>query len=104
MREEYGWAKTVTDGHPGDPKPFVFVHIKKSARQGDWLNVMRTFLRVPVVGEYIALNDGSALFKVEAVVHCPFEASVGAEIWCSPADYHAMIKSLDLDAAEQAES
>jgi hypothetical protein len=60
----------------------VFLHYKDKPG-GEWINEERNFVRLPCVGEYVALSSGSAL-RVYAVVHCPFEAAnFEAEVFTS---------------------
>jgi hypothetical protein len=88
VQEDYAWAPSMrsTQSPNNAGRPNVFVHVKGSPNSSDWVNVLRTFMRVPTVGEYLQLDDGSPYFKVEAVLHIPFkEKDIGAEIWCSRA-------------------
>jgi hypothetical protein len=60
----------------------VFVHVKPD-KDSEWRdNTSHTFLRLPVVGEYIALeNNGNSLYRVEVVLHCPNGIQYVAEIF-----------------------
>lgn len=60
----------------------VFVHTR-SAGGRDWHNEPREFLRLPHVGEYIALASRDFIWhRVEMVVHCPFDTEYAAEVYC----------------------
>jgi hypothetical protein len=63
----------------------VFLHYKKDDK-GEWINEERHFARLPCVGEYVALSTSSLLYRVYAVVHCPFEAEFEAEVFLHKPD------------------
>ena len=78
----------------GTPGLNCFVHFKKNPDgTGDWINMVRRFLRVPCVGEFLVFDPTSPYFRVEAVEHMAFsqshpEEDLGAEIWCSRVNDH----------------
>jgi hypothetical protein len=77
------WPDSINAQLSG-PGPDCFVHV--TGPDGELLNVLRRFLRVPVVGEYLIMDHGGPFFRVEAVLHVPFsEGGIGAELWCSRA-------------------
>jgi hypothetical protein len=92
MYEKEEWFKDLDDGKPSKD---IFVHIKKRRGEGEWVQVKRRFLRVPSVGEIFQIGDNSPAFKVALVVHCPFKATYGAELWCFETDWIGEIKALD---------
>lgn len=61
----------------------VFLHHKDDKDQ--WVNEERHFARLPCVGEYVALHTTSPLYRVYAVVHCPFDAGFEAEVYLQAA-------------------
>lgn len=71
----------------------VFLHTRSYGKV-NWTNVGREFGRLPVVGEYVALEDDSqqTLYRVLVVVHCPIEdAEYQAEVFAvkiNPDDMH----------------
>jgi len=87
LQEDYAWAASMRSTRsPNNCGPNVFVHVKGAPNAGDWVNVLRRFMRVPTVGEYLQLDDGIPYVKVEVVLHIPFnEKEIAAEIWCSRA-------------------
>lgn len=58
----------------------VFLHHKDKPNL-EWINEEREFNRIPCIGEYVALNFSSPWYRVYAVVHCPFDAEVEAEVF-----------------------
>ena len=81
------WVERIREDVVGSPKdakdagPNVFVHVKTDS-DGP-LNFRLRFMRLPVVGELIAVTDQGPHFSVESVVHIPFnQEDIGAEIWC----------------------
>jgi hypothetical protein len=71
----------------------VFLHTR-SQGQKDWINTSREFLRLPVVGEYLATSASSSWYKIELVVHCPFEAEYSAEIYAVEVNHMEEIDKL----------
>lgn len=69
----------------------VFVHTH-TAGKTDWNNQGRDFTRVPVVGEYFALEATGEWYRVELVVHCPFTAEYEAEVYGVQVDHAEEIK------------
>lgn len=70
----------------------VFVHYKDE-RNSNWQNIGRYFSRVPTVGEYFALSDTGPWYRVEIVVHCPFDdAEFEAEIFGIKVDHLQVLK------------
>jgi hypothetical protein len=63
----------------------VFLHVRSPGKM-DWENSGREFLRLPVVGEYLATSSDSAWYQVELVVHCPFSAEYTAEVYAVKVD------------------
>jgi hypothetical protein len=59
----------------------VFVHYRDRDSGGEWVNLSLEFVRLPIVGEYVAISETSEWLRVYAVVHCPFPASFDAEIY-----------------------
>ncbi len=68
----------------------VFVHTKETATS-EYENEGRSFSRVPVVGEYLALRSDSPWYKVFLVVHCPFQ----------DAEYQAEVFAVRVDQVEE---
>jgi hypothetical protein len=58
----------------------VFVHTRSQGKM-NWTNQPRDFTRVPVVGEYFALDVSSPWYLVQLVVHVPFKAEYEAEVF-----------------------
>jgi hypothetical protein len=71
----------------------VFLHYK-SKPGGEWINEERHFVRLPCVGEYVALGATSTWHRAYLVVHCPFDAEFEAEVFTSP-----VISTADVIAA-----
>lgn len=67
----------------------VFLHTRSQGKR-DWKNESREFGRLPVVGEYLALEWNSPWYQVQLVVHCPFES----------ADYEAEVYAVEVDHLE----
>ena len=64
----------------------VFLHTRHT-RKSDWNNESREFGRLPVVGEIVALDWNSPWYKVQLVIHCPFEAQYQAEVFAVEVDH-----------------
>jgi len=64
----------------------VFLHTRSKGKH-DWKNESRQFGRLPVVGEYVALEATSPWYQVQLVVHCPFEADYEAEVYAVEVDH-----------------
>ena len=60
----------------------------------NWSNSGREFLRLPVVGEYVATSSSSSWYRVELVVHCPFEAEYVAEVYAVEVDHMEVRKDV----------
>ena len=71
----------------------VFVHTQTAPGKSDWINQDRHFLRLPAVGEYIALSAESPWYRVDLVVHCPFEADYAAEVYATEVDHIEVLKA-----------
>ena len=71
----------------------VFLHTR-SQGQKDWKNTSKEFLRLPIIGEYIATSVSSSWYKVELVVHCPFKTDYSAEIYAVEVDHNEVKKNL----------
>lgn len=67
----------------------VFLHTRSQGKI-DWKNESREFGRLPVVGEFLALDWNSPWYEVQLVVHCPFES----------ADYEAEVYAVKVDHLE----
>jgi hypothetical protein len=74
----------------------VFLHTR-SQQQRDWLNEPREFARIPDVGEYIAVSSDSPWFKVELVLHTPFECEFDAEVYAVAHDHLDVLKATLVD-------
>ena len=72
--------------------PKVFVHTQSARGKCDWDNEGRDFLRLPVVGEYIALSSTGEWHRVDLVLHCPFEAGYAAEIFATRVNHHDVMQ------------
>lgn len=68
----------------------VFLHTRSQANR--WKNESRPFERLPVVGEYVTLEATSPWYRVQLVIHCPFEAEYQAEVYAVEID-HSEAKS-----------
>ncbi len=79
MERDYDYASIKENA--GKPSASTLVRVRKP--DDEWVNVKRDFLRLPAVGEYIAIDLNSPLFRVTRVVHVPFTAPVGAEVYCT---------------------
>ena len=62
------------------------MHLRNPGQQ-DWDNSSREFLRLPIVGEYLATDWNSDWYRVELVVHCPFKAEYAAEVYAVKVDH-----------------
>ena len=59
----------------------VFLHTRKSSHS-PWTNEFYTTARIPVIGEYIALDSRTDFyFRVQLVVHTPFPCDCDAEVY-----------------------
>ena len=72
----------------------VFVHTQSAKGKADWVNQERVFLRVPIVGEFFALDSSSPWFRVDLVVHCPFKAQYAAEVYATQVNHSEVLKAL----------
>jgi hypothetical protein len=73
--------------------PKVFLHIR-AAKDAQWVNSSREFLRLPVVGEHLATETDSPWYRVDLVVHCPFEADYAAEVYATQVDHREVMRSI----------
>jgi len=65
----------------------VFLHVTATPECPRWKNSPQEFLRLPVVGEYIALSStDNKLYKVVFVVHNAFECEYVAEVYAVRVD------------------
>lgn len=64
----------------------VFLHTRET-NQVEWSNEVRDFARVPVPGEYLALDVTSPWYRVGLVVHVPFPADWEAEVYAEKVDH-----------------
>lgn len=74
------------------PSKSVFVHTQTESGKGNWVNQSLEFLRLPIVGEYIALSMESQWYRVDLVVHCPFDCEYVAELYATKVDYLETMK------------
>jgi len=68
----------------------VFLHTRDMGKF-NWVNEIREFARIPIEGEYLALNSNSGWYKVQLVVHTPFECDCNAEVYAVKVD-HNLVK------------
>lgn len=68
----------------------VFVHPHDGDKFIGRLNLMVPMLAVPRVGEYIIVESGGDWFRVDTVVHCPFnlqddhpDGNPDVEVWAT---------------------
>ena len=85
----------------------IFFHTRLSEKHS-WKNSgieLRNFSRLPAVGEFICVEDGSSEWhRVELVVHVAFEADYVAEVYCMTVDHLQAMHPLDrLSAVSQKE-
>lgn len=59
---------------------------------------LRYFSRLPVVGEYLAMNTGGRWHQVELVIHCPFPCDWAAEIFAVEVDHNEVVAQVFADA------
>ena len=74
----------------------VFLHIKNSIEEQNWTNLTRRFVRLPIAGEYIAIEGDSDWYKVKLVVHCAFSADYVAEIYAIKIDSFQIMANLSI--------
>ena len=65
----------------------VFLHTRTRGLF-DWANEIRDFARIPVVGEYLALDVSSPWYQVQLVVHTSFECDCDAEVYAVEVDHN----------------
>lgn len=63
----------------------VYLHTR-DAENFDWNNENREFARIPVEGECLALSSSSDWYKVQLVVHTPFNCPYYAEVYAVKVD------------------
>ena len=69
----------------------IFVHVRDNASEM-WKNEPMVFQRIPSVGEHVVLSATSAWYRVETVVHCPYEgAEFDAELYAIKVDHLQVI-------------
>jgi hypothetical protein len=73
------------------------VHIRK---RGEYAigGERRYFARLPVVGEFLAMNIDGQWYQVELVIHCPFPCGWKAEIYAVQVDHHEIKAQVFADA------
>lgn len=64
----------------------VFLHTRPSGTH-TWTNEHREFARVPVVGEFLALESDTPWYEVRLVVHTPFSCECDAEVYAVEVDH-----------------
>ncbi|WP_340394908.1 hypothetical protein [Paenibacillus sp. FSL E2-0177] len=64
----------------------VFVHTHEKG-DSEWENEYYPFSRVPVEGEFLTLASDGEWYKVEMVVHTPFDREIHAEIYAVKVDH-----------------
>ncbi|ESQ08428.1 MAG: hypothetical protein N838_22180 [Thiohalocapsa sp. PB-PSB1] len=77
----------------------VFLHVTSRPTDSRWDNSPREFMRLPVVGEYVATESSGPVYRVVLVVHCPFEATYDAEVYAVKDDMTAALKAATTSAA-----
>lgn len=65
----------------------VFLHTR-SKGNFNWVNEIREFARIPIVGEYLAMDVSSPWHQVQLVVHTPFECDCEAEVYAVEVDHN----------------
>lgn len=63
----------------------VFLHLHDEG-EAKWLNKYSDFVRIPVEGEYFAIEYDGPWYKVELVVHTPFSFEMCAEVYAMKVD------------------
>lgn len=64
----------------------VFLHVRSQGKH-DWVNKFYDFARLPVKGEYIAIETSSPWYEVQLVVHTPFPCDCEAEVYAVEVDH-----------------
>jgi len=68
----------------------VFAHLR-TVEKTDY-NPLLEFAQIPSVGEYFATGATSPWYRVDAVVHCPFEhADYAAEVYASQVEARKLV-------------
>lgn len=75
----------------------VFLHTRSHGRF-DWRNEARDFARIPIVGEYLTRYVTSPWYKVQIVVHTPFECEFDAEVYAIKVDHNEIMTQSFHDA------
>jgi len=78
--------------------PKVFVHTLEQTGAG-WKNEGRDFLRLPIAGEYIALESTGEWYRVTTVLHAPFPSEYDAEVYAVRDDHHEILRKARDQAA-----
>ena len=63
----------------------VLVHTRHEG-QVEWHSRLQSFVRLPVVGEFIAEQTGSDWYRVGVVVHTPYTEEYDAELYALKTD------------------
>ena len=71
----------------------VFVHLRTQGKH-DWSNTVHDFDRLPIVDEYVQIDDLTEWYIVQIVVHCPFNEEWGAEIYAVKVNHLDELKRL----------
>lgn len=69
----------------------VFLHLHNEG-EADRLNKYSDFVRIPVEGEYFAIEHDGEWYKVELVVHTPFSSEMCAEIYAVKVNHQKEMK------------
>lgn len=69
----------------------VFLHTRNIG-EFNWINELREFARIPVEGEYLTLSSTSDWYKIQLVVHTPFECDCHAEVYAVKVDHDVVMK------------
>jgi hypothetical protein len=76
-----------------DREAKTLLHYKLAGEHQPWKRSQRKFLRLPNMGEYVAVDRNETLYKVTLVVHCPFDSKYVAEIYAVEIDHMAILRS-----------
>lgn len=74
----------------------VFLHTREKG-SFEWINEIREFARIPIVGEYLALDVSSPWYQVQLVVHTPFECDCEAEVYAIEVDHNEVKRHALMD-------
>ncbi|OME07875.1 hypothetical protein BSK64_06365 [Paenibacillus odorifer] len=71
------------------PKVFVHVH---DAGDIEFENDYHSFSRIPVENEYFTLSHDGDWYRVELIIHTPFDEEIEAEIYGVKVDHMEIMK------------